>query len=120
MSERVTASLCTGLACFPFGFVSVAPFAHRPGSDWGENNQSDTRNDMTLLTLQRFQSLMIFFVGLSPLPAEAGSCLPAEMVNSLVDPQDAKHGQDSGTDVCRIIHMGIQSQSSKEDEEPTA
>lgn len=105
----------TGLACFPFAFVSVAPFAHRPGSDWGENNQSDTRNDMTLLTLQRFQPLVIFLLSsllfrLSLL--ELGACLPAEMFSSLVDPQDAKHGQDSGTDVCSAIQMGMQSQSS--------
>lgn len=62
---------------FLIEFVSLAPrapFAHRPGSDWGENNQSDTRNDMTLPTLQRFQLLMNFFA--SPSPSCLPGCLP--------------------------------------------
>lgn len=85
-------ALRTGL--FLIEFVSLAPFAHRPGSDWGEHNQSDTRNDMTLLTLQRFQLLMNFFA--SPF-SELSACLPR---CCSVDLQGAKCGQDSGTDVC--------------------
>lgn len=57
----------SGLAWFfslNFFFCFCCPLRRpqtRAGSDWGENNQSDTRSDMTLLTLQRFQSNDDFF-----------------------------------------------------------
>lgn len=80
----------------------LLPFAHRPRIRLGrENNQSDTRSNMTLLPLQRFQPILDkIFTCLFPLGAVS---LPACRHVVLSIDQAAKHGQDHGTYVCSQV-----------------